>query len=68
MKCNPWVGGSTGRKGFPMLGTGKRGLSTYVKQLFANGEQGFFYDPNSLNYDVSGRSRDYSSYSSRAGL
>lgn len=48
MKCNPWVGGSIGRRGFPMLGTGKRGLSTYVKQLFSNGEQGFFYDPNDL--------------------
>ena len=48
MKCNPWVGGSIGRRGFPMLGTGKRGLSTYVKELFKNGEQGFFYDPNDL--------------------
>ena len=49
MKCNPWVGGSIGRRGFPMLGTGKRGLSTYVKELFKNGEQGFFYDPNDLS-------------------
>ena len=49
MKCNPWVGGSIGRRGFPMLGTGKRGLSTYVKELFANNEQGFFYDPNDLS-------------------
>ena len=49
MKCNPWVGGSIGRRGFPMLGTGKRGLSTYVKQLFSNNEQGFFYDPNDLS-------------------
>ena len=49
MKCNPWVGGSIGRRGFPMLGTGKRGLSTYVRELFANGEQGFFYDPNDLS-------------------
>ena len=43
-----WVGGSIGRRGFPMLGNGKRGLSTYVKELFKNGEQGFFYDPNDL--------------------
>lgn len=49
MKCNPWVGGSIGRRGFPMLGTGKRGLSTYIKELFANNEQGFFYDPNDLS-------------------
>ena len=49
MKCNPWVGGNIGRRGFPMLGTGKRGLSTYVKELFKNGEQGFFYDPNDLS-------------------
>lgn len=49
MKCNPWVGGSIGRRGFPMLGTGKRGLSTYVKDIFRNGEQGFFYDPNDLS-------------------
>ena len=32
-----------------MLGTGKRGLSTYIKELFKNGEQGFFYDPNDLS-------------------
>lgn len=38
-----------GRRGFPMLGTGKRGLSTYVKQLFSNSEQGFFYDPDDLS-------------------
>ena len=43
-----WVGGSIGRRGFPMLGTGKRGLSTYIKDIFKNGEQGFFYDPNDL--------------------
>lgn len=43
-----WVGGSIGRRGFPMLGTGKRGLSTYIKELFKNGEQGFAYDPNDL--------------------
>ena len=43
-----WVGGSIGRRGFPMLGTGKRGLSTYIKELFANNEQGFAYDPNDL--------------------
>ena len=49
MKCNPWVGGSIGRRGIPMLGTGKRGLSTYVRELFANNEQGFFYDPNDLS-------------------
>ena len=49
MKCNPWVGGSIGRRGFPMLGTGKRGLSTYIKELFKNGEQGFFYNPNDLS-------------------
>ena len=49
MKCNPWVGGNIGRRGFPMLGTGKRGLSTYVRQLFSNNEQGFFYDPNDLS-------------------
>ena len=49
MKCNPWVGGSIGRRGFPMLGNGKRGLSTYVKELFKKGEQGFFYDPNDLS-------------------
>ena len=49
MKCNPWVGGSIGRRGFPMLGTGKRGLSAYVRALFANNEQGFFYDPNDLS-------------------
>lgn len=49
MKCNPWVGGSIGRRGFPMLGTGKRGLSTYIKELFKNGEQGFAYDPNNLS-------------------
>lgn len=45
MKCNPWVGGSIGRRGFPMLGTGKRGLSTLIKEVFRNGEQGVFYDP-----------------------
>ena len=44
-----WVGGSIGRRGFPMLGTGKRGLSTYIKDIFKNGEQGFFYDPNDLS-------------------
>ena len=49
MKCNPWVGGSIGRRGIPMLGTGKRGLSTYVRELFINNEQGFFYDPNDLS-------------------
>lgn len=49
MKCNPWVGGSIGRRGFPMLGTGKRGLSTFIKDIFRNGEQGFFYDPNDLS-------------------
>ena len=49
MKCNPWVGGSIGRRGFPMLGTGKRGLTTLVKDIFRNGEQGFFYDPNDLS-------------------
>ena len=49
MKCNPWVGGSIGRRGFPMLGTGKRGLSTYVRELFINNEQGFFYDHNDLS-------------------
>ena len=48
MKCNPWVGGSIGRRGFPMLGTGKRGLSTTIKEIFRNGEQGFAYDPNDL--------------------
>ena len=48
MKCNPWVGGSIGRRGFPMLGTGKRGLSTYVKDLFSNSKQGFAYDPNAF--------------------
>ena len=49
MKCNPWVGGSIGRRGFPMLGNGSRGFSTHVKGLFKNGEQGFFYDPNDLS-------------------
>ena len=49
MKCNPWVGGSMGRRGFPMLGTGKRGLSTLIKEVFRNGEQGFAYDPNDLS-------------------
>ena len=49
MKCNPWVGGSIGRRVFPMLGTGKRGLSTYIKELFAKGEQGFAYDPANLS-------------------
>ena len=44
-----WVGGSIGRRGFPMLGTGKRDFSQLVKNLFANGEQGFFYDPNDLS-------------------
>ena len=48
MKCNPWVDGSIGRRGFHMLGTGKRGLSTYVKDIFRNGVQGFAYDPNDL--------------------
>ena len=43
-----WVGGSIGHRGFPMLGTGKRGLSKYIKELFANGEQGFAYDPSNL--------------------
>lgn len=43
-----WVGGSIGRRGFPMLGTGKRGLSTYIKDIFSKGEQGFAYDPNDL--------------------
>ena len=49
MRNTMWVGGSIGRRGFPMLGTGKRGLSTYVKDIFRNGEQGFCYDPNDLS-------------------
>ena len=44
-----WVGGSIGRRGFPRLGTGKRGLSTYIKQLFANNEQGFTRTPDDLS-------------------
>ena len=49
MRNAMWVGGSIGRRGFPMLGTGKRALSTYIKDIFSNGEQGFFYDPNDLS-------------------
>lgn len=49
MKCNPWVGGSVGRRMFPMLGTGRRGLSYYFKEIFANSEQGFVYDPTNLS-------------------
>ena len=47
-----WVGGSIERRGFPMLGTGKRALSTYIKELFKHCEQGFFYDPISLIVSV----------------
>ena len=49
MKCNPWVGrGVTGMGGIPMLGTGARGLTTLIKGIFRNNEQGFAYDPNDL--------------------
>lgn len=49
MKCNPCVGGSIGRRGFPMLGTGKRALSTYIKDIFSKGEQGFTQIPSDLS-------------------
>lgn len=49
MRNAMWVGGGiTGMGGIPMLGTGARGLTTLVRGIFRNGEQGFAYDPNDL--------------------
>ena len=46
-----WVGGGiTGIGGIPMLGgTSKKTLDQLIQSLFANNEQGFFYDPNDLS-------------------
>ena len=49
MRNAMWVGGGiTGMGGIPMLGTGARGLTTLIKGIFRNNEQGFAYDPNDL--------------------
>lgn len=49
MRNNLWIGsGISGMGGIPMLGTGARGLTTLIREIFRNGEQGFAYDPNDL--------------------
>lgn len=50
MRNNLWIGsGISGMGGIPMLGTGARGLTTLIKGIFRNNEQGFAYDPNDLS-------------------
>ena len=49
MRNAMWVGGGiTGMGGIPMLGAGARGLTSLIKGIFRNNEQGFAYDPNDL--------------------
>lgn len=50
MRNNLWIGsGISGMGGIPMLGTGARGLTTLIREIFRNGGQGFAYDPNDLS-------------------
>lgn len=50
MRNNLWIGsGILGRGGIPMLGTGARGLTYLISELFRNGGQGFVYDPDTLS-------------------
>lgn len=50
MRNNLWIGsGISGMGGIPMLGTGARGLTYLIREIFRNGGQGFAYDPNDLN-------------------
>ena len=51
MRNAMWVGGGiSGIGGIPMLGgTSKKTLDQLIQSLFANSEQGFFYDPNDLS-------------------
>ena len=45
-----WVGGGiTGMGEIPMLGVREKGIAKVIRDIFRNGEQGFFYDPNDLS-------------------
>lgn len=44
-----WVGGGiTGMGEIPMLGVKEKGIAKVIRDIFRNGEQGFFYDPSDL--------------------
>ena len=49
MRNAMWVGGGiTGMGEIPMLGVREKGIAKVIRDIFRNGEQGFFYDPNDL--------------------
>lgn len=58
MRNAMWVGGGiTGMGEIPMLGVKEKGIAKVIRDIFRNGEQGFFYDPNDLStmyQDVAG--------------
>ena len=50
MRNAMWVGGGiTGMGEIPILGVREKGIAKVIRDIFRNGEQGFFYDPNDLS-------------------
>lgn len=49
MRNAMWVGGGiTGMGEIPMLGVKEKGIAKVIRDIFRNGEKGFFYDPSDL--------------------
>lgn len=47
MRNAMWVGGGiTGMGEIPMLGVKEKGIAKVIRDIFRNGEKGFFYDPS----------------------
>ena len=50
MRNAMWVGGGiTGMGEIPILGVREKSVAKDILDIFRNGEQGFFYDPNDLS-------------------
>lgn len=50
MRNAMWVGGGiTGMGEIPVLGVKEKGIAKVIRDIFRNGEQGFFYDPTNLS-------------------
>lgn len=49
MRNAMWVGGGiTGMGEIPMLGVKEKGIAKVIRDIFRNGEKGFFYDPSDM--------------------